>query len=78
MNAIPMIDAALLYIEGGSPVRIDTAAGEAACSDVADAVETLLSGKPVVVRREWDRVKAGSRKKAMHMGTIYYLAAGKR
>ena len=51
MNAIPMIDAALLYIEGGSPVRIDTAAGEAACSDVADAVETLLSGKPVVVRR---------------------------
>ena len=51
MNAIPMFDAALLYIEGGSPVRIDTAAGEAVCSDVADAVETLLSGKPVVVRR---------------------------
>ena len=51
MNAIPMIDAALLYIEGGSPVRIDTAAGEAVCSDVGVAVATLLSGKPVVVRR---------------------------
>lgn len=51
MNAIPMIDAALLYIEDGSPVCIDTAAGEAVCSDVATAVETLLNGKPVVVRR---------------------------
>ena len=51
MNAIPMIDAALLYIEDGSPVCIDTAAGEAVCSDVADAVTTLLNGKPVVVRR---------------------------
>jgi len=46
-----MIDAALLYIEDGSPVCIDTAAGEAVCSDVATAVETLLNGKPVVVRR---------------------------
>ena len=69
MNGIPMIDAALLYIEGGSPVRIDTAAGEAVCSDVADAVTTLLNGKPVVVRRtdatavleglEWAAVREG-------------------
>lgn len=40
-------------------------------------VERWAQGKPGEVRREWDRVKAGS-KKAMHMGTIYYLAAGKR
>ena len=40
-------------------------------------VERWAQGKPGEVRREWDRVKAGS-KKAMHMGTIHYLAAGKR
>lgn len=40
-------------------------------------VERWAQGKPGEVRREWDRVKAG-RKSAMHMGTIYYLAAGRR
>jgi len=47
--------------------------GEAAFS----IVERWAQGKSGEVRREWDRVKAGS-KKAMHMGTIYYLAAGRR
>ena len=71
MNGIPMIDAALLYIEGGEPVRIDTSAGEAVCAVVADAVETLLAGKPVVVRRmdatavlgelEWRRAALAAR-----------------
>mgnify|MGYP000917451980 CR=1 FL=1 len=51
MNGISMIDAALLYMESGSPVRIDMTAGEAVCSDVAEAVETPRRGKPVVVRR---------------------------
>jgi hypothetical protein len=38
-------------------------------------VERWAQGKPGEVRREWDRIKTGGNK-AMHMGTIYYLAAG--
>lgn len=38
-------------------------------------VEQWAQGKPGEVRREWDRIKT-SAGKSMHMGTIYYLAAG--
>ena len=38
-------------------------------------VEQWAQGKPGEVRREWDRVREASSKQ-MHMGTIYYLAAG--
>jgi hypothetical protein len=40
-------------------------------------VEQWAQGKPGEVRREWDRIKTGS-SKAMHLGTIFYLAAGGR
>lgn len=45
--------------------------GEAAFS----VVERWAQGKPGEVRREWDRIKT-SAGKSMHVGTIYYLAAG--
>ena len=38
-------------------------------------VERWAQGKPGEVRREWDRIKT-SAGKSMHVGTIYYLAAG--
>jgi len=38
-------------------------------------VEQWAQGKPGEVRREWDRIKTGGGK-AMHVGTIFYLAAG--
>jgi hypothetical protein len=40
-------------------------------------VEQWAQGKPGEVRREWDRIKT-SAGKSMHMGTIFYLAAGGR
>jgi hypothetical protein len=40
-------------------------------------VEQWAQGKPGEVRREWDRIKT-SAGKSMHVGTIFYLAAGGR
>lgn len=40
-------------------------------------VEQWAQGKPGEVRREWDRIKT-SAGKSMHVGTIFYLAAGNR
>jgi hypothetical protein len=40
-------------------------------------VEAWAQGKPGEVRREWERIKTDS-SRAMHLGTIYYLAAGRR
>ena len=40
-------------------------------------VEQWAQGKPGEVRREWDRIKTDS-SRAMHLGTIFYLAAGGR
>lgn len=40
-------------------------------------VEQWAQGKPGEVRREWDRIKT-SAGRSMHVGTIFYLAAGNR
>ena len=40
--------------------------------------ESWAKGKPGEVQREWERVRTAGRSKEMHLGTIYYLAAGGR